>query len=274
MLYVASRRFIYSRWHGCSSCKPENRDDSTKGWSLNQKLERTKKTEEYIKAQGFHLVTMWECEWKQHKELHSIHNRYAYPTEAIYRMSETMVLEEIKNGRIFGAVQVDIHVPESLKGYFQEMPPIFKNVPIKYEDIGVFMQNFLEETGRTFKDTKYLIGSMFGEKILITTPLLVWYMDHGLIVTRVWQVIEFKPAKCFKGFADTVSNDRRAGDQNPNLKAIADTSKLIGNSFYGYTIMNKMKHHDVKFLAEEAAVNAVNNPRFISLEEFDGCYEV
>ena len=38
--------------------------------------------------------------------------------------------------------------------------------------------------------------------------------------------------------------------------------------------MNKMKHQDVKFLCENEAINAVNNPRFVSLEEFEDCYEV
>ncbi len=38
--------------------------------------------------------------------------------------------------------------------------------------------------------------------------------------------------------------------------------------------MNKKKHQDVKFLCEEEAINAVNNPRFVSLEEFEDSYEV
>lgn len=43
---------------------------------------------------------------------------------------------------------------------------------------------------------------------------------------------------------------------------------------YGYTIMNKSKHLSVDFCAEERASELVNDPRFMSLEEFDGCYEV
>ena len=48
-----------------------------------------------------------------------------------------------------------------------------------------------------------------------------------------------------------------------------------GNSFYGYTVMNKSKHLDVGFCSEEKTGERVNDPRFMSLEEFDdGCYEV
>ncbi|KAL5262388.1 hypothetical protein ACHWQZ_G007942 [Mnemiopsis leidyi] len=261
-------------WHGCPKCKTDDRDVSTGGKTLNDKLKHTEKVEEYIKDCGYRLVTIWECEWKEYKRSHNIHNRYTYPTESVYRMSESSLLERIRQGLIFGAVEVDLHVPDSLKEYFSEMPPIFKNTVVKHEDIGVFMQDFLKERNREFRDTRYLIGSMFGDKILIITPLLLWYIDHGLVVTRIHQLIEFKPSKCFKTFADRVSNDRRAGDRDPSMKAIADTSKLIGNSFYGYTIMNKGKHQNVQFLNETDAIRVINNPRFVSLEEFEDSYEV
>ncbi len=48
-----------------------------------------------------------------------------------------------------------------------------------------------------------------------------------------------------------------------------------GNSFYGYTIMNKAKHVAVDFVTEDKALKMVNDPRFMSLEEFPGdCFEV
>lgn len=111
------------------------------------------------------------------------------------------------------------------------MPPVFKNTTVTVDNIGDYMRSFLQQTDKTFKDTRYLIGSMFGEKILIITPLLRWYTSHGLIVTKIHQVIEFQPRQCFRGFVEGVTNDRRAGDRDPNLRAIADTSKLIGIHF-------------------------------------------
>ena len=38
--------------------------------------------------------------------------------------------------------------------------------------------------------------------------------------------------------------------------------------------MNKSKHLNVDFCSEEKTGELVNDPRFMSLEEFDGCYEV
>ena len=104
-----------------------------------------------------------------------------------YSISST-ILDEIRSGRIFGVVEVDFSVPDSLKGYFEEMPPVFKSISVKNEDIGSFMQDFLKKTGQTFKDTRYLIGSMFGEKILIITLLMLRYIDHRLIVKLILNI--------------------------------------------------------------------------------------
>ena len=91
------------------------------------------------------------------------------------------------------------------------MTPIFKNTVVTRKDIGEHMDSYLTETKQNFPDTRYLVGSMFATKILLITPLLKWYLEHGLKVTKVYQFIQFNPVNCFKKFADTVSNDRRAG---------------------------------------------------------------
>lgn len=171
---------------------------------------------------------MWECEWKQFKASNSIKNSYTYPTENLYRMSEKQILSAIIEDQLFGVAEVDIHVPDNLKAHFQEMTPVFKNIVVKEADIGDFMQQYLKETGQKFKDRRYLIGSMFGVKILLISPLIKWYIAHGLVVTKIHQIIEFCPKTCFRKFADQVTNDRRAGDADPSLKVLGDTSKLIG----------------------------------------------
>ena len=50
---------------------------------------------------------------------------------------------------------------------------------------------------------------------------------------------------------------------------------LSGNSFYGYSIMNKARHTDVKIVNSEAASDLINEPRFSALDELsDSCFEV
>ena len=145
---------------------------------------------------------MWECTWKTHKRViansnNSIHNRYLYKTEVQYRMTEEQILQHIESGDIFGAVEVDINVPEELKSRFSEMCPIFKNTTVHFDDIGDHMQDYVNKSGQKFTERRYLIGSMFATKQLFITPLLQYYLKLGLKITKIYQVIEFNPKCCF-----------------------------------------------------------------------------
>ncbi|PIK55307.1 hypothetical protein BSL78_07779 [Apostichopus japonicus] len=106
---------------------------------------------------------------------------------------------------------------------------------------------------------------MFGRKILIATPLLKWYIEHGLIVTRIYQIAQFIPKAVFCQFGDEVSEARREGDKDPAKSILADTMKLIGNSAYGKTVTNKEKHLDVVVCNDDKVFQAINNPFFRSL---------
>ena len=52
------------------------------------------------------------------------------------------------------------------------------------------------------------------------------------------------------------------------MKLVAETSKLIGNSVYGRSLMNKRTHKCVEFTSLNAAAKRVNSSLFVSLEEF------
>ena len=114
-----------------------------------------------------------------------------------------------------------------------------------------------------------LIESLFGERILLATPLLKWYLQHGLEVTHVYQVVEYTPKRCFHPFGKAVSDARRAGDVDPSKSIIADTMKLVGNSSYGKTITNKEKHRQVKFCDDNEVSGLINSPFFRQLDIID-----
>ena len=50
---------------------------------------------------------------------------------------------------------------------------------------------YTEKTARkTVKGTKRLLGVTKTEKILLYTPLIKWYLQHGLRLTAVHQLVE------------------------------------------------------------------------------------
>ena len=103
-------------------------------------------------------------------------------------MNEQQILEAIQEGTLFGLVECDIKVPEPLRTHFDEMTPIFKNTKICRDDIGEPIKNYAEQNKLMSQPQRSLIGSYYGEKILLATPLLQWYMEHGLVVTKIYQV--------------------------------------------------------------------------------------
>ena len=176
-------------------------------------------------------------------------------------MTEDQILTAVLNNQLFGAPEVDIKVPDNLKPTFAEMSPIFKNVNISRDDIGDHMRQYAVNHDIMSQPRKSLIGSMFGFKIMIITPLLKWYLTNGL-VTRIYQVVEYSPTKSFQTFGEAVSDVRRAGDADPNKKIIAETNKLDGNSSNGKTITNKQRHTEVIYCKDRYVHQYLVDPFF------------
>ena len=152
---------------------------------------------------------------------------------------------------------------------------MFKNIRLTRDDLGPFMRRYGEEHNIMATPRRMLVGSYRGDKILLGTPLLRWYMDHGLEVTHVYQVVEYDPVPCFRRFGDAVSTARREGDVRSHKAIIADTMKLLGNSGYGKTITNVDRHRDVNYCTEKAASLMVNDRRFRQLDVVvDDAYEI
>ena len=81
-------------------------------------------------------------------------------------------------------------------------------------------------------------------------PLLEWYIDHGLVVDKIYGYIECKRCQTFNKFGELVCDERRKGDAEPELKIIGEEMKNIGNignSAFGRTAMNKSKHTKITF---------------------------
>ena len=93
---------------------------------------------------------------------------------------------DVLKGKVFGFAQVDIEVPYELYAKFSETPPLFVVQEIPDCTILEEMKIYKEKTDRkTVKGTKKLLGVMKAKKILLYTPLIEWYLQHGLRLTVV-----------------------------------------------------------------------------------------
>ena len=62
--------------------------------------------------------------------------------KSIFVIDASQLLQVIIDGRLFGYVQCDIEVPEHLRDYFSNFPPIFKNFVVSRGDIGYLMKQY------------------------------------------------------------------------------------------------------------------------------------
>ena len=259
--------------HGCSISPLKDEcihPSDAKKRTVKQIRCETIRKDNYIKELGYHLKVIWECEWNtlvQSSPFNRMFTKAA--THAMFGsktpLSQEEILNKVLNKTWYGFVECDIIVPDRLKEKFSEMAPIFKNVEVSRDDISPHMKEFVQNTNILSSSQRMLIGSLKGDKILLLSDLLRWYLLHGLIVTRIYQVFEYTPRKIFESFGESVSKARREGDVDPSKSLLASTAKLIGNSVYGKTITNKEKHTKVRYTtSEREASSAIRNNRFIS----------
>ena len=98
-----------------------------------------------------------------------------------------------------------------------------------------------------FSGRRSLLGLMRATKILLITPLIRFYVPHGLVVDRVYQVFEWQSGDCFRSFCDTIIAHRQAADFDPSQAVVGEMYKLIGNSAYGRTLMQTEKFQTTRY---------------------------
>ena len=101
-----------------------------------------------------------------------------------------------------------------------------------------------------------------------------FYLEMELKITKIYEFIEFFPQKCFAPLAQEIVHSRRLADTDKSKTMIALTNKLIGNSLYSTSLLNKEKHRNITYHSKET-VNKTINDRFIHLDEIKkDVYEV
>ena len=187
------------------------------------------------------------------------------------------IIQNVLNDKLFGFFEVDIEVPEQKRKRFSEFCPLFVISEVSEDQIPQHMKDYKINTGRKMiKNNKKLLGVMKAEKILLYSPLLKWYLNHGLQVTKIHRYISYTSGRPFKWFPEEVSSARREADNDKNKKQLGDTAKLKGNSFYGKMIENLEKHISTKFTTDEKLIDKIfRSPFFDNLEEINkGVFEV
>ena len=265
------------------------------GKEKKKKFERTIKREKYISHHCTKLIVMWECEFIQMKSSNMELKRSIYNSRPIFfqknrgRVDQEVIILGLKNNTLYGFIECDISINNPRETntcnteftnyeYFSEMSPIFCTSEVTYEHFGKHMQEFTDDNNLSKRARILLVGGMSAVKILLHTSLLKWYINHGLKITRIYEVIEFTPNRCFKQFTDTITSARRNAEKDPDKEIIGRMFKNLGNSAFGSLLLDKLKHREIKYVeGREKGAQMVNCERFrkmTTLNEDENLYEV
>ena len=129
--------------------------------------------------------------------------------------------------------------------------PFSKNTNVGRHGIGLLIKDYAEKEGLLCQPRKILISSYFLENGTLITPVLLFYLNLGLVYKKIYCFVEYIPVKCFNKFVQSAVDARRKRDENPNSSVVAETMKLIANSSYGYQITDRSRHTFTKYLSDE-----------------------
>ena len=155
------------------------------------------------------------------------------------KSSKTTLLKAIKEGEVFGFIRCDVTSPDDmiqkhLKNGFL-FPPVITKQIITNDMLSPFMKKLHDK--RPKKPDASPVQTYHGSNVFLFTPMVQLYMDLGLKISNVREVVQYQPGKCFLPFANRVvklrSEATRDGDDAKQL-----TAKLFGNS--GKSILNNL----------------------------------
>ena len=236
--------------------------DTWLGTTAEERRQSTEENEDYLRAAcGYILIPIWECKWEDLKR--------SDPRTAAVCKGQTgegphpplpgtslpdpgadmeSILQAIREDRIFGLAQVDIHTPEDLKDKFRDLPPIFKGAMVSREDAGPYMARFCETAGLVSQPRMSLISSYFARRMLITMPFLRWYLLNGLVVTQLYIFMHYDRHRCFQALAVNFTQKRRDTRQDLPQALAGESAKLLMTSVYGKCCENKARFSQAYFV--------------------------
>ena len=184
-------------WHGDAPPCPLNRPKTRKQERTSiTRRDRTINRESTITKLGYRVITMKECVWQDMKRndedvkhfiKHVFNKRYVC-NDTISNTDE--ILNLVRTDKLFGMVECDISIPQNSLYCFGEMAPIFRTTQVNIDEIGTHMKQFLREHDISTTSKKTLVGGLSAKKMLLSTPLLRWYIQQRMVITNISLIIE------------------------------------------------------------------------------------
>ena len=220
--------YLGCRWHCCKNCTAGKQSPYTEAYAKWEEKKR------YLEERGYRVYSVWECEFQQmvssDDKLSLMVSRMKPRFLKKYPRGVDMntILSNVLSEDFFGYLLVDIKTPPELKEKFADFPPLFANTNVNLQDLGPIMKEYCISNNITVQNRRMLVSGFDAEEILLSSSLLKFYLQMGLVVTRIYQTISYVPTTCFEGFVQLVTKHRKEAAQDESKRVVGELFKLIG----------------------------------------------
>ena len=97
---------------------------------------------------------------------------------------------------------------------------VFKNASVTRDDIGPFMRQYAEEHDILSKPRVMLVGSFRRCQYRARHTTVTMVPRHGLVVGRVYKIIEYEPNTCFDGLVSRFPRLDALGMKTPTRPSL------------------------------------------------------
>ncbi len=188
------------------------------------------------------------------------------------KRTESEILREIYEDKIFGFVLADFECNDALKAKTDNWPLFFKKVMVGPEDTGEIMQEYLQDNGLVKNKRLQLIQTHHVEQAFYSTKLVQFYLWMGVKITNVTLVVQYQPSRDLSGFVAWGAQRcyEAAKSDNKALEILANSAKLCVNGFFGTTIRNVVKYRNIRYVSSSGLVHCMNSPGLFQHAEYVG----
>jgi hypothetical protein len=185
--------------------------------------------ETYLKSRLENCVIIyeWECEWRKKKVNLNFKPKIS-PLLTVDSLHVDKMISLINDDKIYGFALVDLR-PTEKADFFNSInwSPIYKKMQVEFNMLPSWMK--VKMNAKTFPRTT-LVQSMQGDKLLLHTKLLQFYIRNGFIISKLHRVFEYQGAPALSHVYSNVYEARVAATETSDeTKSTAIKESFIIN---------------------------------------------
>ena len=163
-------------------------------------------------------------------------------------------------------VECDFTYPDELHDLHNDYPLAPERLVVEERLLSEEQRDILDSYTQVHTATPKLIPNFFNKtNQLVHYRNLKFYLEHGLVLTKVHKAIRFNQSKCLKHYVQTNTELRAKSSDPVEVKLRKD----MNNSIYGKTCENLTKRTDIKLVtSKQMCEKLIHKPHCTRFEVF------